>query len=151
MPRTTPQPEPDANLAYEVIQLLVAMTGRLAQDFAGRAAEFGLSTPEGKVLLALEPGDALSMRALARKLGYDASNLTGIIDRLEDHGAVQRRADAADRRVKTIVATEEGLRLRDGLAERLRADAGPVRALTGPELHDLRRLLLRAMDDGRRR
>ncbi len=119
----------------------MAMSGRLGQHFATCAAEFGLSTPEGKVLLSLESDDTLSMRALARKLSYDASNLTGIIDKLEDRGAVQRHTDSADRRVKTIAATEQGLQLRTRLWERLRADAGPVRALNDSQLHDLRTLL----------
>jgi len=46
---------PDDHLAQEVIQLLVAMSGRLSQHFAARADEFGLSTGEGKLLLALAP------------------------------------------------------------------------------------------------
>lgn len=147
MARTTGQPDPPAHLAHEVIQLLVAMSGRLSQHFGTRAAEFGLSTAEGKVLLALEAGEQLSMRALARKLGYDASNLTGIVDKLEDRGAVERRIDRSDRRVKAITATEQGRQLRECLSHRLRTDAGPVSALTDPELHDLRRLLQIAMDD----
>lgn len=142
---TTGPSDPPAHLAHEVIQLLVAMSGRLSQHFGARAAEFGLSTAEGKVLLALEPGDTLSMRALARKLGYDASNLTGIVDKLEDRGAVERRIDRSDRRVKAIAATEQGRQLRERLSRRLRTDAGPVSALTGSELHDLRRLLHIAM------
>lgn len=147
MPPPSPSPEPTTPLSYAVIQLLVAMSGRLSQHFTVRAAELGLSAAEGKVLLALEPDAILSMRALARRLGYDASNLTGIIDKLEDRGAVQRQPDPSDRRVKNIVPTGEGARIRNGLAQRLRGDAGPVSALTEPELHDLRALLIRAMDD----
>jgi DNA-binding MarR family transcriptional regulator len=123
------------------------MSGRLSQHFAARAAEFGLSTAEGKVLLALEPGGTLSMRALARKLGYDASNLTGIVDKLEDRGAVERRADPSDRRVKTIATTEQGRQLRQLLSHRLREDPGPVKALTVSQLGDLRKLLQLAMED----
>ncbi|WET82478.1 MarR family transcriptional regulator [Amycolatopsis sp. QT-25] len=138
--------EPPTPLSYEVIQLLVEMSARLSRNFAARAAELNLTAAEGKVLLALEPKATLSMRGLARKLGYDASNLTGIIDKLEDHGLVGRHTDRADRRIKNIMATDEGARVRDGLAQRLREDAGPVSALTEPELHELRALLVRAMD-----
>lgn len=137
--------DPEAPLADEVVELLVAMSARLSQHFVARAAEFGLSAAEGKVLLALEPGESLSMRAIARKLGYDASNLTGIVDKLEDRGAVERCPDPSDRRVKAIVATEHGLQLRERLLGRLRADAGPVRALTDSQLRDLRTLLRQAM------
>jgi DNA-binding MarR family transcriptional regulator len=147
MPRASRQPKNDAHPAHDVIQLLVAMSGRLSQHFAARAAEFGLSTGEGKLLLALEPGNTQSMRALARKLGYDASNLTGIVDKLEDRGAVERRADPSDRRVKAITATDGGRRLQERLSERLRADAGPVKALTDAQLRDLRKLLELAMTE----
>lgn len=132
-------------LAHDVVQLLVAMSGRLSQHFAARAAELDLSTGEGKVLLTIEPDEALPMRALARRLRYDASNLTGLVDRLEDRGAVERRADAADRRIKAIAVTAEGRRLRERLERRLRTDAGPVNALTEPQLRQLRDLLTRAM------
>jgi len=149
MPRATQQSDPEHDLAQEVIQLLVAMSGRLGQHFAARAGEFGLSAAEAKVLLTLGVDDALPMRGLARRLGYDASNLTGVIDKLEDRGAVERHADPTDRRVKTIAATEQGLRLREGIWVRLRADAGPVKALTDSQLRELRQLLRVAVDDGR--
>lgn len=144
-----PPSEPAPPLSYAVIQLLVAMSGRLGQNFAAHAAELGLSAAEGKAMLALEPDATPSMRALARRLGFDASNLTGIIDRLEDLGAVQRRSDPADRRIKNIVATDAGRQLRDALAGRLRGDAGPVSALTEAELSDLHALLQRALGDDR--
>ena len=57
-------------------------------------------------LLSLEP---LPMRKLARKLKCEPSNVTGIVDRLEARGLVERRPDPADRRVKLAAATEEGL------------------------------------------
>ncbi|WP_216204663.1 MarR family winged helix-turn-helix transcriptional regulator [Amycolatopsis aidingensis] len=133
------------DLANEVVQLLVAMSGRLSRHFAACAAEFGLSAGEGKVLLALEPGEPRPMRVIARKLGYDASNLTAVVDRLEDRGVLRRCPDPADRRVKALVATDSGLLLTRRLAERLRAGQGPVHALTVPQLRQLRGLLRRAM------
>lgn len=145
MPDTT---DPDAHLADDVVQLLVAMGARLSQHFAARAAEFGLSAAEGKVLLVLEPDAALSMRAIARKLGYDASNLTGIVDKLEDRGTVERCPDPSDRRVKAIIATDHGRYLSERLSDRLHTDAGPVRALTDSQLRELRTLLRIAMEDG---
>jgi DNA-binding MarR family transcriptional regulator len=142
-------PLPDsrrARLGQEVVQLLVAMSARLGQHFAARTGEFGLSPGEGKVLLHLEPGETLPMRALARKLHFDASNLTGLVDKLEDRGAVERRADPDDRRVKAIAATEAGLDLRERLWERLSADAGAVDSLTESQLRELRDLLKQAIE-----
>lgn len=147
MTNTTSQHDAEPYLAQEVLQLLVFMSSRLKQRFAARAAEFDLSMSEAKVLMALDPDDALPMRALARKLGYDASNLTGIVDGLEERGAVERRVDQSDRRVKAVVATEQGLQLRESLSHRLEVDAGPVSALNTEQLLELRSLLRLAIGD----
>lgn len=147
MTNTTSQHDAEPYLAQEVLQLLVFMSSQLKQRFAARAAEFDLSMSEAKVLMALDPDDALPMRALARKLGYDASNLTGIVDGLEERGAVERRVDQSDRRVKAVVATEQGLQLRKALSHRLEVDAGPVSALNTEQLRELRSLLQQAIGD----
>lgn len=146
MPPPRPPAAPEPHPAYEVIQLLVAMSRRLGTHFAARAAEFGLSAAEAKLLLALEVAEPTPMRVLARRLGYDPSNLTGIVDKLENRGVVRRRADPADRRVKAVVVTELGSALGAEFGARLRADAGPVEALGESELRDLRDLLKRALD-----
>jgi DNA-binding MarR family transcriptional regulator len=48
------------------------------------------------------------MRRLAELLACDASNVTGIVDRLEARGLIRREVSASDRRVKNVVATEAG-------------------------------------------
>jgi DNA-binding MarR family transcriptional regulator len=82
----------------ETSWLVLDLVERLQRGFALRAAEFGLSRAQAKVLLALRPGEALPMRVLARGLGFDPSNLTGLADRLEERGLIERRPDPADRR-----------------------------------------------------
>ena len=57
----------------------------------------------------------MPMRNLAIHLHRDASNLTGIADRLESQGLVQRQVDPADRRIKRLVLTEQGARTADEL------------------------------------
>lgn len=151
MTNSTNKHDPDSHLAQEVLQLLVAISGQLKQRFASRAAEFDLSMSEAKVLMALDPDEALPMRVLARKLSYDASNLTGIVDGLEERGAVERRVDKSDRRVKAVVLTDQGLQIREGLSLRLTADAGPVGALNHEQLRELRSLLQLAIGDSGKR
>ncbi len=56
------------------------------------------------------------MRKLAQKLKCEPSNVTGIVDRLEAWGLVERRPDPGDRRVKVAAATDEGRRVRGGCA-----------------------------------
>src|SRR5436853_6208326 len=95
----------DAREAWTLLfRLFVAQRGRVPQV----AAEFELSPMQAHVLRLLEPGQPLPMRILARKLCCDASNVTGIVDRLEERGLVQRTAAPADRRVRMLVVTDRG-------------------------------------------
>ena len=81
------------------------------------------------------------MRKLAQQLDYDASNLTTLVDRLAGRGALERQADPADRRVKALVLTPEGQRLRDQFWHNLLTDAGPLTPLRESDLRALTRLL----------
>ena len=81
------------------------------------------------------------MRKLAQLLDYDASNLTTLVDRLTARGTLERQADPADRRVKALVLTPEGRRLREQFWHNLVADAGPLAPLRDTDLRALTRLL----------
>lgn len=60
------------------------------------------------------------MGELADTLHCDASYITGITNRLEDQGLVERRVDASDRRIKHLVVTSKGKQLREAM--RVRAE-----------------------------
>src|SRR5882762_11600750 len=104
-------PSEHLRLEGEVVSLWFEMQARLETHFTELAARHGLSAVQAKVLLQLQPDGALTMRALAGQLQYDASNLTGVVDRLEAMGAVRRRPHPEDRRVKRVELTPEGRRL----------------------------------------
>ena len=61
-------------------------------------------------LLRLSP-DGLSQTDLSRQLIMHRSNVTGLVDRLEQRGLVARREVAADRRAYSVVLTTAGARL----------------------------------------
>lgn len=132
-------------LVQEVAGLWFEMQARLQAHFATLAAEHSLSAMQAKVLVQLDAEGALTMRSLAGRLQYDPSNLTGVIDGLEAIGAVERRPDPRDRRVKGIVLTDEGRRLRDAFWGRLVGDAGPLGQLDVDELRLLRAILRSAV------
>src|SRR5437763_1032123 len=95
------------NECWELLfDLLMAERAR----FPAIAAEFDLSPTQVHVLRLLEPGTAVPMGRLAGGLGCDASNITGVVDRLEARGLVERRAGERDRRVKVRGAVERGER-----------------------------------------
>jgi DNA-binding MarR family transcriptional regulator len=74
---------------------------------------------QARALHELEVEQPISMRELARRLGADPSNVTGLIDRLEARGLVERRPDATDRRIKGLALTSAGAELRERLFARL--------------------------------
>ena len=83
------------------------------------AAELQLSPAQCHVLHLIEPGRPMPMGQLAETLACDASNVTGLVDRLESRGLVRRRPSAEDRRVKVLELTPEGARLRTLLLDRM--------------------------------
>ncbi|BFV55567.1 MarR family transcriptional regulator [Kitasatospora sp. CMC57] len=116
------------------------------RSFAVVAGGQGLTLIQGKLLGLLQR--PLPMRALAELLGCDASNITGIVDRLEGRGLVRREADPADRRVKVVVLTSEG----EGAVQRIRAEitAGlpGLARLDAEGRRELSELLARAFSTG---
>ena len=78
-----------------------------------------LSPAQGHALRALDPDRPVAMSALADAMFCDASNVTGIVDKLESRGLIARQSADHDRRVKQLVVTERGRRLRDKLIARM--------------------------------
>jgi MarR family transcriptional regulator, organic hydroperoxide resistance regulator len=104
-------------------------------------AEFDLAPMQAFALRKLSPGDELPMSALAEWLMCDASNVTGIVDRLEARGLTERRPAARDRRIKMIALTQQGIRVRERLIERFLEPPPEIAALPLSEQRALRDLL----------
>ncbi len=79
----------------------------------------------------------ISMGAVAQELSCDPSNVTGLIDRVERLGPVERRPDPADRRVRLLALTAKGRRVRQRLAKELMAEVSQGWALSNVELENL--------------
>ena len=93
-------------------QLLVKFFFAQREHLPGSCAGFELSPVQCHVLHLLEPGRPVPMGQLAETLSCDASNVTGLVDRLEARGLIRRRSSSADRRVKVLELTPAGSRLR---------------------------------------
>jgi DNA-binding MarR family transcriptional regulator len=109
------------------------------------AAEFDLSPMQAFALRHLEPGTPLAMSDLAEALHCDASNVTGIVDRLETRGLIARRGDDHDRRVKMLVVTEKGAELRKRLLARISEPPPAIATLSVADQRALRDILRRAL------
>ena len=89
----------------------------------------------------------MPMNRLAETLSCDASNVTGLVDRLESRGLVQRCPSTGDRRVKVLALTPAGSRLRARLLKTMTARQLPLSRLSAEEQRTLVRILERLLDD----
>ncbi|MGI9120357.1 MAG: MarR family winged helix-turn-helix transcriptional regulator [Acidimicrobiales bacterium] len=98
-------------------------------------------------LLCLAPGEEKPMRALVEEWNCDPSWVTSVVDELEQRGWAERRADAVDRRAKTVVLTELGEQERQRAFTYLGVPPRGIAALTVAEQSTLRDLLGKATAD----
>jgi DNA-binding MarR family transcriptional regulator len=95
------------------------LLAKAAQEVSRRAKEklspFGVSPAQYAVLKALWIEDGQSGAELGARLRLDSASITGIVDRLEASGLVERRSDSGDRRVHRLFPTARGLRLQGPL------------------------------------
>jgi DNA-binding MarR family transcriptional regulator len=104
-------------------------------------AECDLSPVQCHVLHLIEPGQPIPMGRLAEMLSCDASNVTGLVDRLEARGLVQRRPWADDRRVKALDLTPTGSQLRAQLLKNMTRRPLPLSRLSREDQRTLVRIL----------
>ena len=137
-----PASPPDSGAWPLLVRLFFAQRAHLPP----LAAELELSPAQCHVLHLIEPDRPIPMGRLAETLACDASNVTGLVDRLESRGLVSRRPSAGDRRVKVLVLTPTGSRLRALLQDRMTAPPATFERLTLREQRALVRLLSRLLE-----
>jgi len=136
--------ETDACRAWQLLmRFFFAQRGHLPS--AG--AEFDLSPALCHVLHLIEPGRPLPMSRLADTLSCDASNVTGLVDRLESRGLVERQTSAQDRRVKVLALTPAGMRLRAQVLSRMAERSLPLSKLSIAQQRTLVKLLEALVED----
>jgi DNA-binding MarR family transcriptional regulator len=131
--------------ASEAWSLLEDLMLETKQQFLGLAREFELPPHALVALRELEPESPSPMSDLATCLHLDNSTVTGIVDRLEDRGLVERRTGAHDRRVKMLVVTDEGAAIRKRIVDRFNAVPTPITRLSTEDQVALRDILRRAL------
>jgi DNA-binding MarR family transcriptional regulator len=124
------------------LELMMLEKARLASVSAG----LGLSPIQAGTLWRLLPGQPLPMSGLAVHMACEPSNVTGIVDKLEARGLVERRPGASDRRLTMLVLTADGVEMRDRLLRRLREPPRWMRALKAEEQEQLLELLHRSLE-----
>ena len=105
------------------------------------AAAHGLNPGAMNALLFLQPDQPCSMGTLADAWKCDASNVTWLVDRLEEHGLAERRPHPTDRRVRTVALTRKGTKMRAQIESRMFEAPPSFRELSTSDLEALRRIL----------
>jgi MarR family transcriptional regulator, 2-MHQ and catechol-resistance regulon repressor len=77
----------------------------------GDLDKVGLTPPQFYVLATIGYAGGLPFGEIGHKMMVTVSNLTGIVDRLEEKKLVLRKRDENDRRVVHVVMTEKGAKL----------------------------------------
>jgi len=111
------------------------------------ATSYHLNPGAMNALLFLEPGQPCSMRTLADAWKCDASNVTWLVDRLEEHGLAERRPHPSDRRVRSVALTRKGTRIRAQIESKLFEAPATFRDLTPAELETLGKILRKLAPD----
>src|SRR5271154_3797728 len=96
------------NLAVRVWFRFIRLESRLQIAVSERLREIGLSVPQCDVLTTLTEAEGVSQQDLAKRLYVTKGNISGLLDRLEGAGLVERRSTAADRRQYEIYLTPAG-------------------------------------------
>lgn len=145
MPSTTRQTP-----AAEAWRLVHELVGPSRGWFLDTLRGHDLSPPQWHALKTLRQGVPTPMGDVAQALHCDNSNVTGIVDRLERRGLVERRPAEHDRRVKHLVITESGRALHAEIAAALAAGPNPLDALTTDDQRAVRDLLRKAVSKNAR-
>lgn len=115
------------------VSWLLNYAGRLAtRRTTSKLQAHGITPPQWAVLAQLMEQDGQSLSGLGAKALFDGPTMTGIVDRLETGGLVQRRRDSSDRRVINLYLTQKG--------RNLMVELPPIGRMTDEEiLHGLSR------------
>jgi DNA-binding MarR family transcriptional regulator len=113
--------ERSADVVDQVVEELHGMIGSLRCAGTARMVKAGISMTHLHILWVLEHHGDLPMSRLAELLDVSVSNATGLIDRMEERGLVERLRVPDDRRVVIVRVSAEGARQRDEI-EALKQD-----------------------------
>ena len=123
----------------------------LRKPFEAEIAKGGLTVPQSAVMQVVVGQQGISLKDLSREVSLAHSTVSGIADRLEKKGLIERRADPEDGRISRIYASQpvmEFVRERvhalasEPLVNALERSTAEERGMIGKALQRLRELLV---------
>ncbi len=141
MPPISPDIKQEVDQVFEAVVYLYTESRRLTKELARRAQ---LTGPQLTVVKILESIGDLSLSELSDKIRAQNSTVTGIIDRMEREGLVQRVRSTEDRRVVHISLTDKGAKLaREIPIEPMEIFRSAIESLSAQEMRDLMKILMK--------
>ena len=137
---------PGRTVAAEAWELLMQLLHAQRRRFMAIAQEFELAPQQVMAMKALGLHGPMPMSELAGALDCDTSNVTGIVDRLEERGLVVRGSAPHDRRVKLLSLTDRGASLGKEIGTRLSEPPPSIAALSAADQRALRDILRRGAE-----
>jgi MarR family transcriptional regulator, organic hydroperoxide resistance regulator len=132
-------------LAYQLAHGAYALHAALEHHLHDTLVEFELTVSLADALWQLDPAlGPLSRRQLAERLRCDPSNVTFLVNRLEERRLVNRTRARGDRRVKALALTPAGIRARNRLITTI-AESSMFSGLTSAQQRQLTDLLQRCV------
>lgn len=104
---------PNRYICYKLSRVM----RKVQRYYEASLAHFEITPVQFYVLSALLWNDGMKFKDLAKSVGIDGSTLTGILDRMERGGFVERRDDPEDRRSLLVYITEKSRELGPDMIE----------------------------------
>jgi DNA-binding MarR family transcriptional regulator len=123
----------------EILECFSDLIGRVIGHGEQLAQSLGIPGPFIKALHTMDC--PMAMKELGKRMHCDPSFVTLVADMLEKRGLARREPHPADRRVKNLVLTDDGLGLRDRLEAEIGARMPWNRVLSDDERAQLLALL----------
>jgi DNA-binding MarR family transcriptional regulator len=136
-------PKPSVRVWFRLIRLEARMQAAVGE----RLRAIGVSIPQCDVLTTLTEQEGLSQQELAKRLYVTKGNISGLIDRLEEAGFVERRSIACDRRQHALYLTRAGREMAEkAIAVQYRWIASTLGRMGGADLEALETQLIALRD-----
>jgi MarR family transcriptional regulator, organic hydroperoxide resistance regulator len=97
----------EMNKSLMIIQLMKEVMGKIKHRMGNHFKEMNLTRPQGILLGTLAHQGEMKVSELSESLGLSNSTVSGILDRLENQGLVERIRSKEDRRVVYVKITDE--------------------------------------------
>ncbi|MFI2712983.1 MarR family winged helix-turn-helix transcriptional regulator [Micromonospora sp. NPDC018662] len=147
LPGTPSEVDDRLGLAGDTVRRILHVAAALRHRQDEEIAALGLTPAAARALHELDPDHPSPARDLAARLGCDRSNVTGLADKLEQAGLVERRSDPTDRRQKALVVTARGRQVRERVRQ-VMSDSRLLDGLSTAELAMLGDLVWKVSDGG---